>query len=292
MSAERLAEHDEEFRVAGRDLHRIVAEQDGRITGYAEARQLLRYPEPGLLMVAVGVLPGFRRQGIGSRLFAGLMDIARRETATELIGSVSTRNPDGVAFTGYLGFKEKDREYEMHGDPAELDSEDLRRREWALAARGITICTLEELKSKIPGWFEKLFELSVALDSDIPGLFTYVRPTAEQFRVSDVEVEDARHDAFFIALDGGRWIGESEIRCQQGNEYPLYQELTGTLPGYRRQGIAYTLKLKGFEWARKNGFTCIRTWSNTHNQPMLSLNEKLGFEKRHADIAFIKDPRE
>jgi GNAT superfamily N-acetyltransferase len=289
MSAERLAEHDEEFRVAGRDLHRIVAEEAGRIAGYAEVRELLRYPEPGRLMVEMAVLPEYRRRGIGSRLFAGLVDIARGRQVTELIASVSTRNPEGVAFAERMGFQEKDREYEMQGDPAGLDREDLRRRERELAACGITVHNLEELKGTVPDWFDRLFELSVSLDSDIPGLFTYVKPSREQFRHSDVEGEDARHDAFFIALDGERWIGESEIRCQPGTEYPLYQELTGTLPGYRRQGIAYTLKLKGFEWARDHGFTCIRTWSNTFNEPMLRLNEKLGFVKKHADIAFVKE---
>ena len=60
---------------------------------------MLRYPEPGRLMMEMGVLPGHRRHGVGKELFAGLLAIARREGATELIASVSTRNPDGVAFT-------------------------------------------------------------------------------------------------------------------------------------------------------------------------------------------------
>jgi GNAT superfamily N-acetyltransferase len=80
----------------------------------------------------------------------------------------------------------------------------------------------------------------------------------------------------------------TEIRCSEASEYPLFQELTGTLKAYRGLGIATTLKLKGFEWARDNGYTVIRTWSNSFNKPMLALNEKLGFVRQAADIAFKK----
>ncbi len=58
---------------------------------------------------------------------------------------------------------------------------------------------------------------------------------------------------------------------------------------FRGLGIATVLKLLGIRWAAKNGFECIRTWSNTFNRPMLSLNEKLGSQKVSAELVFFRD---
>jgi hypothetical protein len=63
--------------------------------------------------------------------------------------------------------------------------------------------------------------------------------------------------------------------------------LTGILRPYRRQGFMTQLKTHAMIWAAQNGFTQYRS-SNESNNPMLTLNLKLGFREISRAFEFSK----
>ena len=53
--------------------------------------------------------------------------------------------------------------------------------------------------------------------------------------------------------------------------------ITGTHPDYRGRGIAFALKLLTIDYARQHGIREIRTQNDTRNEPMLHINQSVGF---------------
>ncbi len=98
-------------------------------------------------------------------------------------------------------------------------------------------------------------------------------------------------DANFIALDGDRYVGFSNLWKSQGDDH-LHTGLTGILRAYRRRGIALALKLRAVAYAKARGAPVIRTGNETGNRAMLSINEKLGFARQPAWIDFVKVVKE
>ncbi|HYY75913.1 MAG TPA: GNAT family N-acetyltransferase, partial [Gaiellaceae bacterium] len=68
-------------------------------------------------------------------------------------------------------------------------------------------------------------------------------------------------------------------------------EMTGTLREFRRRGLARLAKLATIRWAGENGITAIYTGNDTQNQPMLALNDDLGFEPSIVYQDFVKELR-
>jgi GNAT superfamily N-acetyltransferase len=102
---------------------RFVAEADGRIVGMATTGRIYMYaPEYDHYWINVTVLAPYRRQGIGSALYAAVSDHARDAGKVGLQTSVSETHTDGVAFLTHRGFKEFDR-YRM----VKLDLDGLER---------------------------------------------------------------------------------------------------------------------------------------------------------------------
>lgn len=276
-----IRDEDDAIADAGRWSARVVAEDAGRIVGQAMIRELVSYPAPGRLLLYVIVRPDHERRGHGSDLFSALEDMAARRGATELITEATDRVPSGVRFAERHGFHEIEREWAMEldlttADPPRDDS----------PPTGIAIRTLAELKRDDPAWLEHVHELYVQLERDVPSDLEYVPPSLETFRRTELEAEGADHQAFFVALDGDRWVGVSELRRRQAVDGVLEQHLTGVLRSHRRRGIARALKVRGIAWAREGGYRTIRTTSATTNVPMLTLNERLGFRRGQAWIVF------
>jgi GNAT superfamily N-acetyltransferase len=99
-------------------------------------------------------------------------------------------------------------------------------------------------------------------------------------------------DAYFVAVDGERYVGLSALWTSQVRKDELMTGLTGltgTLREYRRRGIAVALKLKGIAWARDHGYQWIKTWNATTNAGVLAINQQLGFVKQPAWIEYAKD---
>lgn len=61
-------------------------------------------------------------------------------------------------------------------------------------------------------------------------------------------------------------------RCKE-----LAYGYTGVLPAYRNRGIARAMKLYVLRWAKAEGFTLVRSFSDSRNEPMIRVNLHLGF---------------
>ncbi|HEY3146685.1 MAG TPA: GNAT family N-acetyltransferase, partial [Dongiaceae bacterium] len=93
------------------------------------------------------------------------------------------------------------------------------------------------------------------------------------------------HEGYFVALDVGQPIGVSSLWRALDEPDLLRTGLTGVRRAYRRRGIAFALKLRALEFARAQpGIRRVITDNESTNQPMLAINEALGFAKQPAWI--------
>ena len=59
----------------------------------------------------------------------------------------------------------------------------------------------------------------------------------------------------------------------------LHTDDTGVHREYRRRGIATALKRHALAWAKRTGYDEVRTFNESSNRAMLTINESLRFEK-------------
>lgn len=95
-------------------------------------------------------------------------------------------------------------------------------------------------------------------------------------------------DAFFLAADGDRYVGVSWLSRRHLEPGVLTQGFTGVVRGHRGRGIALALKLETVRYAHERGHREIRADNDVRNQPMLRINEALGFRKQPAWIVLGK----
>jgi len=112
------------------------------------------------------------------------------------------------------------------------------------------------------------------------------RPTLESY---SCELDDPAFtpESWFIAHYSDQWVGMSTISTDPSTPDVFYTDVTGVRRGYRRQGIATALKLRGIAYVKARGGQTIETDNEEHN-PMLNLNLALGFEPGPTFLEFRK----
>ena len=154
-----------------------------------------------------------------------------------------------------------------------------------MAAEGIEIRDLSELEH-IPDYRRKIYDLHTTLDADVPMIDTYTPPSFENFVKTHFEDERLLKGSFIVATQGDAFIGMSELYPSKADA-DFHTGLTGVRREARRKGVALAIKVRGIEFAKRHGAPTVRTWNASHN-PMLAINERLGFQKQPASIDFAK----
>jgi mycothiol synthase len=103
-----------------------------------------------------------------------------------------------------------------------------------------------------------------------------------------IENEDNIEDAFFIAKCGKSYIGYSHLCKTNPVTDRLIQGNTAVLNEYRGKGVATTLKIKGIDFAKNNGYNRIYTSFRNTNGPMKRVNEKLGWNPYSSEVRLQK----
>jgi GNAT superfamily N-acetyltransferase len=271
---------------------RWLAERDGQAVAYAYYTQHEGMYHPQLFHLSVAVLPEQQGQGVGSALHQTLLaalapfDPLRLRTRTreDFVG--------GLRFAQRYGYTEDMREWESRLDVAGFDPTPYAGHEEQVIASGIELVTLAELMQRDPDHRRKLYEFDLELSRDVPHPEPVTTFSYENFVKHVFEGPSLLPEGYFVALDGERYAGLSALWRSQAEQDCLYTGLTGVRSDYRRRGIALALKLRAIAYARGRGIRTLKTWNESNNRPMLSINEQLGFIKQPAWVNMVKVVKE
>jgi GNAT superfamily N-acetyltransferase len=225
----------------------------------------------GRLYIAVRVLPEARGRGIGTALYAELVEHARRFDPEWLSGVVSAADPDSRAWAERRGFHEYRRDVEL-----------VRRLQGnesyppPLAGIRIAEVTPELRDAAYALTREAWQDLPVGIPVETPSFETWLE-------------EDLAGPIAFAALDSDELVGFAALMTRDAPGL-LEHGLTATRRTHRRRGIATALKQTQIAWAAANGFRELITFTQDGNEGMQAINLALDYEQQPAWIAVRRRP--
>ena len=288
-TANELAERDVDFHEAGYRSTWLLAEVMGETVGVARTEQMVSIGDGTIWLVSLDVRPRFTRRGTGTRLHVEVERYIMDHGGKTTWSNVRDDLPGSVRFVEGLGYRAADRDWESTADLHTFDPRSRQDLVDAVTDGGIEITTVARIRDQRSDWFERLHDLYTEIEVDIPSSFSIQPIPAGLFRSQAIESTQALLGGFFVALDGDRWVGLTEVRRVEGEPGALIQELTGVVSAYRRRGIATALKVVALTWAKEQAYTKVRTFNAQSNTGMLAVNEALGFVRSHGVTEYVKD---
>jgi mycothiol synthase len=258
-----------ENRVRRRDDHRFLARADWQIAGIG-----MSFPSDlaGRTFVRVGVLEGFRRQGIGTQLLGHAVEVAQLHGSELVSSAVEEGDQAGEAFAAAFGFVERLREVEvirhLAGDEPEPEPV------------GFEIVPV----SSRPGLVEGAYALARVALPEMPLPVPYEAPPFEQWADEDAIGPRVIAGGTLVAVEDGRVVGFAGLLARGADPHLAEHGLTAVVPDRRARGIATALKRAQIAWAARNGYRRLITWTQDRNAPMQRVNAKLGYEPQPAWI--------
>ncbi len=269
---------------------RFIAEDDGGTAiGFGRINHFPDEFHPDKYSLDVVVDPAYRRRGVGSAIYERLItELNARGAIAARANAPWETEIEGIQFLIRRGFVEVQRGWQLRLNLAAVDPTQFAGAEDRAGIEGITLTTLAAEQARDRETLRKVYELTNACEQDIPSADRVTASSYEHFLSYAVRSPNTLPDAFFLAADGERYVGVSALYRSLGMPEVLNQGLTGVLREYRGRGIATALKVLTVRYARERGYHEIRTWNDQRNQPMLRINEVLGFVKQPAWITFEK----
>jgi len=252
-------------RWPGRERLLLLAELDGKLAACGLAD---RSDEPGRGFVAPRVLPDARRRGLGTALLEPLVAHVERLGLATVGTRVDARDAGSRAFAERFGFRE------WHRDVVQVKRIGVERTPQPLP--GIEVVTIAER----PDLLERTYDLAVEAYADL-AIAATLDISLEQWLAE----EATRPDGSFVALAGDEIVAYAGL-LQVGNEADVAEHgLTAVRRGRRGSGIATQLKRRQLAWAAANGVRELVTYTQTGNEAMQAVNERLGYEVRTEHVA-------
>ncbi len=259
----------------------VEERSSGRMVAEGELGSSPHSFDPKRLWAYVTVDPEFERLGIGRALGDHLVHEARRREVRFLMAGARLNHPRALRFLQRSGFVEKRRTWRSVLEVASAPLESIPNRTDDLAREGIELTTLAEEGADRPEVRDGVYRLSVEASRDVPRVGVYTPVSRASFVAAHLEGPGVLPDAFFLAKCGHEYLGLSNLEKLAALPATLIQAFTGTHPAWRRRGIALELKRRGVAYARRQGFKSIQTFNDSLNEPMWSINRRLGYQRQN-----------
>lgn len=243
--------------------------------------------DPGKFQMNLFVPAGYRNQGIGTALLQRFIEETTPLGLTKLAAWTRENQTEGIRFLHKHGFEQGLRTSLSEIDSANFDSSRFQHKIDRVLASGLQLKTLAEIQQEDPDWEMKAYDTIWELLQDVPMSEPLKRYSFEEWQERVTQNETFLPEAWFIALDGERWVGLSQLRAKPHSTTRLSTALTGVVRSHRRLGIATALKVQALAFAKAYGPAIVNT-GNEENNPMYQLNLQLGFEPRPAGLDFAK----
>ncbi|HET8558474.1 MAG TPA: GNAT family N-acetyltransferase, partial [Gaiellaceae bacterium] len=179
-------------------------------------------------------------------------------------------DPGSLAFAERFGFAETGRQV---GQVRAVGPEE----PWPFVPEGIELTTVAER----PELLTRLYhELALQAFEDMPTP-RKVEITLEQWESEWLNWPEAT----FVALGGDEILGMAGLNHDADQPDRAENTLTTVRRERRGQGLARLLKETATAWASAHGIREIYTWTQTGNENMRAVNERLGFVTRATSIS-------
>jgi RimJ/RimL family protein N-acetyltransferase len=235
--------------------------------------------DPNKFWVGVIVDPDHRRRGIGRALSDLLESEAVAHHAACFWAVVRKDDTRSLEFARKQGFEEARTTWMSLLDLSEVSVPPPSDRVTALEREGIRITTLAEEGPARSEVRQRIFELLTEAARDVPRMGDYTPISYEQF-VRELEGPGTMPEAYFLARYGEAYVGLSNLDRDLSQGDSLIVGFTATRAAYRNRGIASELKRKAIEFAHRQGIRYLRTFNDSLNQPIWTVNERMGFRRK------------
>lgn len=272
---------------AGRMCVRWLAYIDDTIVGSAYVGESPWFDRT-MMIVHVMVHPDHQHQGHGRTLLEHAETTASDRGGERLISWTRETRSRAIRFLERAGFHENDRSWQSTLDLDGFDPTAWQGTVDRITSTGIRIVPISTLSTDRPEWKRDLHRLYAELEADTPTRFSLLPVPFEDFDSLSLG-RRLLADGFLVAMDGEHLIGLTEPLLVDDEPTAIAQELTGVRSDYRGRGIATALKATSATWAKSRGYISIRTENAQSNAPMLAVNDRLGFERDHAQIEYLKN---
>jgi RNA polymerase sigma factor (sigma-70 family) len=255
-----------------------VAEHEGtgQLLGYGSVEQTVYLPRYRLILV---VEPQWVRRGVGRLLLDRLVCDLREVGAVTVTYRGYESSDEIQCLLKESGFTETARLLDLRLAVSEVDLSALPPARERVEAQGISITTLKAERDRDPGHVEKLYELKTAIRRDDPARDPFTPPSYHEREARLwLEMPYVLPEAYFIAKDGERYVGLTDLNLLEAVPGGVSQGFTGVRAEYRRRGIASALKVCAVEYAARHGFRIIRAFNRPEHSALLALNKRLGFK--------------
>jgi GNAT superfamily N-acetyltransferase len=259
-----------------------VAEEAGRIVGWAEARIRWTTKVQDIGDVWAYVVPFERGRGIGAALYA--------ETERYVLGLGArileswTYTAAGESLLQNRGFRATGTEQVSILAPARADLSALAPLEEEKTQEGFRLVPLGDVRDRV----EELHRVYAAASQDVP----------EYFREDDIRLDEWRHETLdhpqlsmegsAIVLFGEQPVALAFVEVDEPANVAA-NEMTGTLPEFRRRGLARLAKLATIRWAAAQGIAAMQTGNSHENPGILALNASLGYRPVATETHYLRD---
>jgi GNAT superfamily N-acetyltransferase len=247
-----------------------VALVEGEVVGFADGQARWEVSAEGVCELWAAVRREQRRRGVGSQLF---------ELAWKHLVGIGARvveswaeEDDGKRFLRNRGFEEVRQERISAVDPREVDLSLLPELEAAKRAEDFRVAPLAETLDRAG----ELFAVYMAGEADIPGTFAEDNIAFDEWERETLGMPSLDPDGSFVVLHGDHPVAIAWLEVDREGKR-ANNEMTATLPGFRRRGLARLAKMASIRWAVEHGITSILTGNDRENPAMLALNDSLGY---------------